>query len=88
MSDTEVIDIVQQAILLMIQISSPVMIVGLVVGVVIALMQALTQVQEMTLAFVPKIIAILFSMFLLMPMMATTLVEFMNFLADKIVGIG
>jgi len=58
MSEAEIIDVVRQAIMLMIQISTPVMVIGLVVGVVIALLQALTQVQEMTLVFVPKILAI------------------------------
>jgi flagellar biosynthetic protein FliQ len=58
------------------------------VGVAIALVQALTQIQEMTLVFVPKILAILLSMFFFLPMMMKTLVVFMEELADKIIGLG
>ncbi len=63
MNDTEVIEVARQALLITMEISAPVLIVGLVVGVAIALLQALTQIQEMTLVFVPKIMAIFFSMF-------------------------
>lgn len=87
MSEAEVIDIVRQAIMLMIQISTPVMMIGLVVGVVIALLQALTQVQEMTLVFVPKILAIYLSIFALFPGMLALLSAFMRSLADKMIAI-
>ena len=72
---------------MMIEISAPVMLVGLVVGVTIALLQALTQVQEITLVFVPKIIAILLAMFVLLPGMAASLISFTHFLADQIIAI-
>ncbi len=88
MNETELIDIAREAIWLTIAISTPVMIVGLVVGVVIALVQALTQIQEMTLVFVPKIIAIFAVIFVMFPLFVTTMQGFMNEIADKIVGIG
>ena len=88
MSEEEVIELAREANLLTIQISTPVLLVGLVVGVAIALVQALTQVQEITLVFVPKIIAIFAAMFFLLPTMMKTLTVFMQSLADKIVGIG
>lgn len=88
MDDVELIEIARQAILLTLKIGTPVMIVGLLVGVVIALFQALTQIQEMTLTFVPKIIAIFFAIFLWMPAMMGMLSEFMMVIADKIIGIG
>lgn len=87
MTDTEVLEVAQQALLIIIQISWPVLIVGLVVGVSIALLQALTQVQEITLVFVPKIIAIFLAMFLTLPMMMKTLTVFMESLADRMVGL-
>ncbi|UOM34938.1 flagellar biosynthetic protein FliQ [Acuticoccus sp. I52.16.1] len=59
MTEVDAIDIVQQAIFTVIIASSPVVAVAMVVGVAISLLQALTQVQEMTLTFIPKIIAIL-----------------------------
>ena len=86
MTDTEIIDTAREAILITIQISLPVLLVGLIVGVTIALVQALTQIQEITLVFVPKIVAIFLSMFFFMPMMMKTLVVFTQGLADKIIG--
>ncbi len=88
MNETEIVDIAREAILLTIVIGAPVMIVGLVVGVAIALVQALTQIQEMTLVFVPKILAIFFTIFVLFPAFITTMDRFMQEIADKIVGIG
>lgn len=88
MNETELIDISREAIMLTIKIGAPVMIVGLVVGVAIALVQALTQIQEMTLVFVPKILAIFMAIFLLFPAFVSTMQAFMNLIADKIVGIG
>ena len=72
--------------MLTIQISLPVLLVGLLVGVSIALVQALTQVQEITLVFVPKIMAIFLAMYFFLPMMMDTLVIFMENLADRIIG--
>ncbi len=88
MTEEEIIEIIRQAIMLTIQISGPIMGVGLVVGVAIALLQALTQIQEMTLVFVPKILLMFVALSLLLPMMVAALVAFMHELADKIVGIG
>lgn len=88
MSDTEIIEIARQTLLLTIQLSLPVLMVGLVVGVSIALVQALTQVQEITLVFVPKIVAIFLSLFFFLPWMASVLVVFMESLADKMIAGG
>lgn len=88
MNDTEVIEVARQALLITMEISAPVLIVGLVVGVAIALLQALTQIQEMTLVFVPKIMAIFFSMFFFLPWMMNTLVIFMEEIADRIISGG
>lgn len=87
MNETEIIETVRQAILITIQIGTPVMLIGLIVGVAIALLQALTQVQEITLVFVPKIIAIFLALFAFLPMMASSLIDFMQVLADRMVGI-
>jgi flagellar biosynthetic protein FliQ len=88
MNETELIDMAREAIMLTIKIGAPVMIVGLIVGVAIALVQALTQIQEMTLVFVPKILAIFMAIFVLFPLFVTTMQDFMHLIADKIVGIG
>jgi len=74
--------------MLSIQISLPVMLIGLIVGVAIALLQALTQVQEITLVFVPKILAIFMAIFLFLPGFAALMISFMDKIADRIIGIG
>ena len=87
MNQTEVIETVRQAILIALQLGAPVMIVGLVVGVAIALLQALTQIQEITLVFVPKIIAIFLAIFVFFPGMAGVLTTFMQTLADRMISL-
>ena len=88
MNDAQLIQTAQEALLITMQISTPVLMVGLIVGVAIALLQALTQIQEITLVFVPKIMAIFFSMFVFLPWMLNVLVIFMESLADRIIGGG
>ena len=78
----------REAIMLTMVIGAPIMIVGLIVGVAIALVQALTQIQEMTLVFVPKILVIFFAIFALFPAFVAVMTRFMHEIADKIVGIG
>ena len=88
MNEADVIDFTREAIILTIKISAPIMIIGLVVGVSISLIQALTQIQEMTLTFVPKIIAIFAGIFVLFPTMTLLLTGFTQKIADKIVNMG
>ncbi len=87
MTAAEVMDIAREAIWVLIKVSGPVMLVGLVVGVVISLVQALTQVQEMTLTFVPKILAIFVSLVLFMPFMLATMDHFMEQIAARIANL-
>lgn len=87
MNAMEVIELVQEALLLLLKISAPVMLVALVVGLAIALFQALTQIQEMTLTFVPKIIAIFLTLMLFLPFMLDSLIVFTEGLADRIIAI-
>ena len=86
MNAEAVTDILRETIMIAIQISAPVMVVGLVVGVVIALVQALTQIQEITLVFVPKIIAIFLTIFVLFPGMMTILIAFTERLAERMIA--
>lgn len=87
MNGADVIDVARDAIWVIIMVAGPVMLIALVVGLVISLFQALTQIQEMTLTFVPKIIAIFFSLLIFLPYMGDTLGEFMQRLAERIVGL-
>ena len=85
MTGAAVLDLAREGIWVMILIGAPILIVGLVVGVVIALFQALTQIQEQTLVFVPKILAIFVTMLLTLPFMGAVLGTYMTKLADMII---
>ena len=62
-----VVELAQKAIKVTLIVSLPILGIGLVVGVLISLLQAATQIQEMTLTFVPKIISIFIGLLLLLP---------------------
>ncbi|BBF80187.1 MULTISPECIES: flagellar biosynthesis protein FliQ [Asticcacaulis] len=87
MTGTEVLSVGRDAIWLTIQLCAPVLIVGLIVGVVIGLFQALTQIQEQTLIYAPKIIAVFVTLLLVLPLMGALLSGFMKEIATKIAGI-
>jgi flagellar biosynthesis protein FliQ len=86
MSGPEVLDVARDAILTLVLVGAPLMLVGLVVGVVISLFQALTQIQEMTLVFVPKILAIFITLLIVLPYMGDLLASHMARVAAHIVG--
>lgn len=77
MTGPEVMDVARDGVWTLIRMSAPLMIVGLVVGVVVALFQALTQIQEMTLVFVPKIIAMFLALIVALPFMSEALASYM-----------
>src|SRR5258708_17979900 len=86
MTGAETLDIARDAIWTIVVVSSPLMIVGLVVGVVVSLFQALTQIQEQTLVFVPKILAIFVTLLLALPFMADSLHGHMMRISSRIIG--
>jgi flagellar biosynthetic protein FliQ len=86
MSGAEVLDVGRDALWLTIQLCAPVLIVGLIVGVGIGLFQALTQIQEQSLVYAPKIIAIFVSLLLFLPLMGGLLGAFMREIAARISG--
>ena len=85
MDGLEVLDFGRDALWTTVWMCAPAMIAGLVVGLVIAFFQALTQIQEMTLVFVPKILAIFVTLLLSLPFMGAILNGYMARLADMIV---
>jgi len=86
MTGPEVLDVARDAVWTIVIVSSPLMLVGLVVGVAISLVQALTQIQEQTLVFVPKILAIFLTMLLVLPFMADALHSHMMRISSRIIG--
>ncbi len=69
MSQMEFITIVQKMLMLVLQLVAPVLLISVVVGLAISIFQSVTQIQEATLTFVPKIFAALLTIMLLMPWM-------------------
>ena len=65
-------------------IATPILLVGMLVGLIVAILQATTSIQEQTLTFVPKIVAILGALFLFGPWIITSMVQFTIRLFDKI----
>lgn len=84
MSQAEIIEILQDGIYVLLIIAAPAMMVALIVGLIIALFQALTQIQEATLTFVPKILAMLITLSIALPFMFQTLTEYTQQLQEKI----
>lgn len=87
MNEQEVLDFARTAIFVLLKLGVPVMLTGLAIGLVVAVFQALTQIQEMTLTFVPKIIVVFLSLIILMPWMVDIMSDFMTIVADKIINI-
>ena len=87
MNELEVIDIGKDAIWVFIKVAAPLMMIALVIGIAVSLFQALTQIQEMTLTFVPKILATFVALVLLMPFMMTTLSDFATRMQERIISI-
>lgn len=84
MTAPEVVDILREGIWVMILIMAAPVLAGLVIGVAVSLFQALTQIQEMTLTFVPKLLVIFTIIVLTLPFMLFELKKYTLFLADKI----
>ncbi|NPU84735.1 MAG: flagellar biosynthesis protein FliQ [Syntrophaceae bacterium] len=71
-----VVGVMAETVKVTLLVAAPVLLVSLVVGVAISLFQALTQIQEMTLSFVPKIVACLIAMVVALPWMLSNLITF------------
>ena len=86
MTGPEVLDVARDTLQTLVIVSTPPMLVALVVGIAIGLLQALTQIQEQTLSFVPKMLAIFVTLLVALPFMSAALGSFMTRLAEKIIS--
>lgn len=86
MTGGEALDLAREATWVLVVVAAPVMLIGLFVGVAIGILQALTQVQEATLVFVPKILSIFAAVILLLPFMAAAMSGLMNTIVQHIVA--
>jgi flagellar biosynthetic protein FliQ len=88
MTGAAILDIARDGIVTFLKVAAPMMLVALLVGFVISLLQALTQIQEQTLIYVPKIIAVFAAMLLLLPFMGDALASYMTRIAVRIAAGG
>lgn len=88
MTGLAILDVARDGIFVFLKVAGPLMLVALVVGLVISLLQALTQIQEQTLIFVPKIVAVFAALLLMLPFMGDALAGYMNRIAARIVSGG
>jgi flagellar biosynthetic protein FliQ len=83
MNGLEVLDLGRDTLWVILKMSLPIMLIGLTIGVVVGLLQALTQIQEMTLTFIPKIIGIFLGLLIFTPFMSNTLTTFTHVVFDR-----
>ena len=88
MTDIDLGNLLRDAMLVMLKLGGPPLMVALVVGLVISLFQAITQIHEVTIAFVPKVVAIGLTLLLMGPFMLATLAGYTRLLIDQIITIG
>jgi flagellar biosynthetic protein FliQ len=86
MTPADAITIAREAIIVTLKLGAPAMLLGLSVGLLVSLFQALTQIQEMTLTFVPKMLVILLSLLLFLPFMLQTLTSFTQGLMERVIS--
>jgi flagellar biosynthetic protein FliQ len=88
MDPNTAIEIAKESIFVLLKISLPLMLVALVVGLIVSIFQALTQIQEQTLTFVPKVVAIFFALIIFLPYIGSQLSVFSESLAAMIITSG
>lgn len=88
MNETAVLEVGREAMWVILKISGPIMMAGLIIGLIIALFQALTTIQEMTLTFVPKIVVIFGAIIVMLPFMFSSLADFTRSLFDRMATLG
>jgi flagellar biosynthetic protein FliQ len=88
MQEGDVGSVLREAMVVMVKLSGPPLLMMLTVGLVMSLVQAVTQINEQSLAFVPKVIVIGGTLLLLGPFMMATLRDYMHLVMDRVVAVG
>lgn len=84
MNEIQVMEIVNQALYLIVKISAPMLLVSLVVGLIISILQTVTSIQEQTLTFVPKLLGIFLTIMLCGRWVMNSVVEFFTYLMQNL----
>ena len=88
MTESELIELARSGMLVMVKVAAPPLLAGLAIGLLVSLFQALTQIQEMTLTFVPKVLTVLLVLLLFLPFMLHTLFDFTHLVIDRAIAGG
>jgi flagellar biosynthetic protein FliQ len=86
MNAEDIAGVIRETMLVLLKLGGPLLVVGLLVGLVISVLQAVTQINEATLAFLPKIAALAVTAILLGPFMFSTLDLYTRLLLDRVAG--
>jgi flagellar biosynthetic protein FliQ len=88
MNEAELIELARSSMVVMLKVAAPPLLAGLAIGLAISLFQALTQIQEMTLTFVPKVVAVFLTLLIFLPFMLHTLIDFTHQVLDRAIAGG
>ncbi|MDR3438515.1 flagellar biosynthesis protein FliQ [Telmatospirillum sp.] len=88
MTEADLIELARACMLVMLKVAAPPLVAGLVIGLVVSLFQALTQIQEMTLTFVPKVLAVFLTLLIFLPFILHTLMDFTHLVLDRAIAGG
>jgi len=88
MTEAELIDVARETMMVTLVVSAPSLLVALAVGLLVSIFQTLTQIQEQTLTFVPKMMLVFGSLVLFLPFMLSNLTEFWRHTMDRVVAGG
>ena len=86
MTEAEIYEILRDGIITLLKVVTPIILIALIIGLIIGIFQALTQIQEMTLAFVPKILCVFLALILLFPFMFGQMQTLSDSLFSRIAG--
>jgi flagellar biosynthetic protein FliQ len=85
-TESELIELARLGMLVMVKVAAPPLVAGLVVGLIVSMFQALTQIQEPTLTFVPKVLTVLLVLLIFLPFMLHTLFDFTHMVMDRAIA--
>jgi flagellar biosynthesis protein FliQ len=85
MTEADIIELARASMVVMVKVAAAPLLAGLAIGLLVSVFQALTQIQEMTLTFVPKILTVLVVLLLFLPFILHTLFDFTHLVLDRAV---
>lgn len=88
MGNADIANLLRETFIVIATIGGPLLMVGLIVGIIVSVLQAITQIHEATLAFIPKALAVSITLLLMAPFITSTLTAFAQRLFDRIISIG